>query len=238
MKSRSILALCATLISMGVAADALAAFTWSPYFSEESEPPQQWCSLASQAVDGVRCQGSYCDDVSIRCNDLPFGMTTQGHNWEAQITNPDAIVIAGPAGDYIVSDENGHVCGLGNGILTGLHCSGSHCEDLFLECATPVIEYEGSMVAADFVNCDWSTTYSEEDPWFAYGASANRWITGIQCYNSHCDDKSYRVCQLADPRSCDGSCGTQASAGCWCDSLCTGMGDCCDDYVTACSTRN
>ncbi|HEV8550640.1 MAG TPA: hypothetical protein VGQ57_16455, partial [Polyangiaceae bacterium] len=36
------------------------------------------------------------------------------------------------------------------------------------------------------------------------------------------------------PDSCYGNCGTHASGGCWCDSLCTGNGDCCTDYSSEC----
>jgi len=34
--------------------------------------------------------------------------------------------------------------------------------------------------------------------------------------------------------SCGGRCGGQAPAGCWCDTLCTGYGDCCSDYQGTC----
>ncbi|MCH9682492.1 MAG: hypothetical protein K0V04_13735 [Deltaproteobacteria bacterium] len=241
MMLRTMLALTAFAAVTGVATVTSAAFTWSPYFSEESQPPQEFCTSVGQAVDGVRCQGSYCDDIGIRCNDLPFGMTAEGHNWEALITDdPDAAIPLGTIGthSYIVSDEYGHVCGLGSGILTGLHCSGSYCDDVTLQCATPTMDYQGAKVPGELVNCFWSNYYSEEDPWFAYGATANLWISGIECYGSYCDSKKYRVCELANPASCEDTCGAQASAGCWCDSQCTELGDCCEDYVSACSTRN
>ena len=34
--------------------------------------------------------------------------------------------------------------------------------------------------------------------------------------------------------SCQGYCGEKSSAGCWCDTACTGIGDCCDDYQSVC----
>jgi hypothetical protein len=36
--------------------------------------------------------------------------------------------------------------------------------------------------------------------------------------------------------SCVGHCGTKAPSGCWCDSGCTGYGDCCADKASACGT--
>ena len=34
--------------------------------------------------------------------------------------------------------------------------------------------------------------------------------------------------------SCGDGCGAQGSGNCWCDSLCTGFGDCCADYEANC----
>ena len=34
--------------------------------------------------------------------------------------------------------------------------------------------------------------------------------------------------------SCAGSCGMQASGGCWCDAQCEAYGDCCQDKVEVC----
>lgn len=36
--------------------------------------------------------------------------------------------------------------------------------------------------------------------------------------------------------SCVDNCNGQAPSGCWCDALCATYGDCCDDYVEACSS--
>ncbi|MEX1365341.1 MAG: hypothetical protein AB1Z98_19590 [Nannocystaceae bacterium] len=90
-------------------------------------------------------------------------------------------------------------------------------------------------VPAELTHCSWSGYYSEEDPWFAYGVGANRFITGVRCSGSYCDDKSYYVCSLSPTvNSCVGSCGGQASGGCFCDELCTTYGDCCSDYAFEC----
>lgn len=35
-------------------------------------------------------------------------------------------------------------------------------------------------------------------------------------------------------KSCQNACGAQAPSGCWCDTACTGYGDCCSDYQTYC----
>ena len=47
-----------------------------------------------------------------------------------------------------------------------------------------------------------------------------------------------REALLCDPAtSCQGNCGGYAGA-CWCDSLCTGFGDCCLDFGSRCSRRS
>jgi len=42
----------------------------------------------------------------------------------------------------------------------------------------------------------------------------------------------------AGPDSCEDYCGGEAPAGCWCDDLCQGFGDCCDDYEEFCLNQN
>lgn len=37
-----------------------------------------------------------------------------------------------------------------------------------------------------------------------------------------------------DSASCEGICGNQAAAGCWCDGQCSQFADCCDDFQAAC----
>jgi hypothetical protein len=43
-----------------------------------------------------------------------------------------------------------------------------------------------------------------------------------------------RASLTSPPDSCDGQCGGQAPGGCFCDDLCTGYGDCCSDFASAC----
>ncbi len=56
-----------------------------------------------------------------------------------------------------------------------------------------------------------------------------RWLSCVQLIAA-----LVAVLLLSMPRPADaqcwGECGTQAPEGCWCDSLCTGAGDCCPDF--------
>ena len=45
------------------------------------------------------------------------------------------------------------------------------------------------------------------------------------------------MCVEPEPEgpTCEGHCGGQSDGACWCDDLCEGFGDCCDDYEAACT---
>lgn len=47
-------------------------------------------------------------------------------------------------------------------------------------------------------------------------------------------NKSSATCKPVSG-SCKGICGKQASSGCWCDSKCTSLGDCCSDFTKTCA---
>ena len=213
---------------------ASAQATWSSWFSEENYYGQS-CS-AGRAVDGVRCDGSYCDNVSIRCNDLPDFIYDQyvvggGFISEEYYINQER---SEPNGWYGWKDSVSHVCnwdGEYPGVITGMRCAGRYCDSIAVDCAAMVVAGE----PAEMLNCSWSGWYSEEDPWFAYGTTANRWISGVMCHGRYCDDKSYYVCSISAPAdSCGGRCGTHSPSGCWCDDACVSLGDCCDDHAELC----
>ncbi len=46
---------------------------------------------------------------------------------------------------------------------------------------------------------------------------------------------STAVCVAGKPGSCAGSCGKQSKDGCYCDSSCLTLGDCCKDFASTCS---
>lgn len=64
------------------------------------------------------------------------------------------------------------------------------------------------------------------DVWFRYTATC----TGTATF-SLCDGE-----QPEPGSDCAGFCGGQSSAGCWCDTSCAELGDCCDDICEDCPT--
>lgn len=226
-------------------ASPASAATWSSYFSEETDPNYAWCGTGDEAVSGVRCSGSYCDNVSIRCQPLPFNLEVSFYHWSQPFSEEGSNIgttVSHPHPNRYYTDlltQNMHVCNANGeaGVVTGFQCdSGSYCDNIQLECATPGAWVGDTFEPARFTACSWSDYYSEEDPWFAYGATSNFWITGVECANSYCDDKRYHICTMAPPaNSCDQSCGGPSyDSSCWCDELCTTYGDCCGDYEDVC----
>lgn len=235
MKHVRLVSALAVLLAAGSASEARAG--WTPFFSEETSPPLGQCQNSSQAVNGVICVGSYCDNMRLQCEPLPHGITTVNHNWEHEISDPDGYtVIFAPSDDYIASSEYLHVCDWGVGIVTGMFCDDDYCDNITIECATPRYNVGGTLVNAYPTDCYWSNPdHSEENPVFGGVSGSDEFITGVACYGSYCDRKRYRMCSFEPPPdSCESRCGEQTSSGCWCDSACTWWGDCCSDYTTHC----
>ncbi|HET6584530.1 MAG TPA: hypothetical protein VFG69_13805 [Nannocystaceae bacterium] len=77
-----------------------------------------------------------------------------------------------------------------------------------------------------------------------------RWLAALLLTTAGCDEAPLEG-QADDTRgewtpsgkadeiaSCVDACGGQAAAGCWCDDQCTGFGDCCPDFATACGDED
>jgi hypothetical protein len=60
-------------------------------------------------------------------------------------------------------------------------------------------------------------------------------IEGLECFIESTLPDADGVCvEVVDANSCEGHCGGQADAGCYCDDACAFWGDCCDDKVAVC----
>lgn len=238
MKNNRLLGIAGFVVAT-LPAVALSQATWHPYVSEENGGPWALCPTSTEAVSGVRCRGSYCDEVGIRCQDLPADITVSGYHLSDSFSEEGGhIATSSSFGWYRSDSPNSHVCNWGQsdpGVVTGLRCTGSYCDNIQLECATPIATLNGRNEPVRFTNCSWSGWYSEEDPWFAYGATANQYIAGIECSGSYCDDKRYYVCRMEVVlNSCRDRCDGVAPAGCYCDDVCEQFGDCCPDYAVEC----
>ncbi|MDC0723574.1 hypothetical protein [Nannocystis bainbridge] len=196
MHSKNLLTLLTSILVLGVPAVVLAAVSWTAYVSEENGGPWAYCGPSSQAASGFQCSGSYCDNVRLRCETLPFGITVTGYNVSNAFSEEDdGLGTVTSEGWYRYDGDNYHVCNFSGaaGILTGIRCQGSYCNNITLECATPTTSLGQP---ATLTSCEWTDYYSEEDGALSYPEGANRFVTGVRCHGSYCDDKSFYVCSL------------------------------------------
>lgn len=208
---------------------------WTDWVSEEGGSPAAVCGIW-EAARGFDCRGDYCDDVRLYCDSLPFGISVGSYSFTPFFSEEDLGSTSWSLeGWYGTDNDYSEVCYAHGaaGILTGIRCSGSYCDNISLECAIPRTFFEGVWEPVEYASCYWTGEYSEEDPPFysPYG----QFITGVECIGAYCNNKSYYVC-IAQPaaNSCEGSCGGQARGGCFCDAQCSSFGDCCSDEASVC----
>lgn len=119
--------------------------------------------------------------------------------------------------------------------MTGFACAGSNCDSVNLYCEQPVTNVGGVQEPGSNDQLRVAKPILRRAGTFGDSVGLNRFIAGVECNDSYCDNKRFYVCSLEPAtNSCEGTCGSQAPDGCWCDSACTGYGDCCADHTNAC----
>lgn len=87
---------------------------WTPYFSEENSPWAPSAQFCGQGywITGLRCAGSYCDDVSFRCSHIP-NVAQRYCYWTGAFSEEEPAQFFTP-GSYAV----------------GAQCTGSYCDNM------------------------------------------------------------------------------------------------------------
>jgi hypothetical protein len=184
-----------------------AALYWTDWVSEEGGSPMRTCGAWNEAAIGFGCSGRYCDNVRLLCQTMPFGTTLDPSTdywtaWFSEETYGGTSTRTGYF--YNEFDENYQICQYPStirgyaGLMSGIRCRGDNCDDISLECTWPV-KFRGVVkITLNTTNCQWSTnSYSEEQGSVDFGD--NRFIVGVECFGSHCDNKKFYVCSLVDP---------------------------------------
>src|SRR5262245_38786767 len=156
----------------------IAVMAWRPAAADSlgpisEETPPATCNPGS-FVSGIRCTGSYCDNVAISCT--PFRGAALGQaNWTPW-----------------VSEEQGRRWCPQNHLIAGLACRGRYCDDLSLYCV------EVTNMRA--VNCSDTREVSEEQggtlSFFSDVAGQMVFARSMRCSGSYCDNKSFNVCEV------------------------------------------
>lgn len=189
-------------LALGVASSANAALYWTPWVSEEGGSPASFCSEWNEAAVGFGCRGGFCDDVRLLCETLPFGATLDSatSHWTSFFSEEnDGIEQVSHHTWYPFFDEHYRVCHAtsSGGLVQGVRCSGSNCDNVSLECAQPVKFINGVKTNVSIVSCGWTTPQSEEQGSIDFGF--NRVVVGAKCTGSFCDNLSFYVCSLQNP---------------------------------------
>jgi hypothetical protein len=143
--------------------------TWTPFTSEERQPAM----CQSGVITAMRCEGRYCDNVSVQCcpaaqPDLARRNVTPWFSEESPSSR------SCPAGQLAV----------------GVACKGSYCDSIALTCA-PVNRQLGA--------CEWTgTSFSEEGNGLGQCAAGGA-VSAAVCSGSYCDDKRLFCCHVNVP---------------------------------------
>jgi hypothetical protein len=142
---------------------------WTSYTSEEY--PALNCPNG-QAVSGVDCEGSFCDNIALYC--AATGWTSGSSQWLPYFSEEGA---GGADEGRCTSDDMW---------MTGIGCKGGFCDRISMQCT--------QLLGSSTGDCMWSGWRSEEQA--PYYAPVDYYIKGIECAGPFCDDKRYRYCQM------------------------------------------
>lgn len=187
------------------AASAHAALYWTPWVSEEGGGPWTACRAWNEGAVGFGCSGSYCDNVRMLCETFPSGITLQPESdfhtawFSEEGAPPPGIGSTQPTPNQGVCRYfiPGSFDSFRPGVMSGIHCSGSNCDNSQLECDLPV-KYDGATpVPALATRCHTVGPISEEQGSQDFGA--NQYVTSVECTGKFCDNKTFTVCSFAAP---------------------------------------
>jgi len=168
-----LLALPALLISV-MASRPGAAENLGP-ISEETGPAE--CN-AGDYVSGIRCTGSYCDNITITCSRLRDGVRVHFGTWT----------------DWVSEEQGRRECPPDH-LIAGLKCQGRYCDNVSLYCV--------QAPRMRIYNCGDTRAVSEEQGGrlsFLEGidkAGQMIFAIGIKCAGRYCDNISFKVCEVA-----------------------------------------
>lgn len=138
-----------------------------PPFSEEFAG-RQFCPGAIRAV---RCEGDYCDNLSLDCCSTP-AVPRSNDYYTSPFFSEDSLA-------------SFHICQDGR-YVRGVYCQGDYCDDLSLHCEGPGIVNTNA--------CRWTGEFSEEGTGIG-SCNGDEVVAGIACTGSYCDNLNLYCCK-------------------------------------------
>jgi hypothetical protein len=187
---------------------------WIGPVSEESSRSFALCGQNNVGVTAASCSGAFCDDMSLYCQNLPAGMTTNATpgTWNPYISEE--------------SPNNSSFCGspfAPTGVVDGIRATGSYSDNISIHCSPMTPPSTGYSIA-----CGWTPFFSEENGGQLTFSSPNPanpsfqgpyFAVGVRCSGQFCDNLSFYVCGNVCT-ACTNN--TQCGAGMHCGAGCCG----------------
>jgi hypothetical protein len=143
---------------------------WTSTYTSEEFPALNCPN--GQAVRGIDCAGSFCDNIALYC--APTGWLLGAAEWLPYFSEEGA------------GGEDEGRCVHDDAWMTGINCKGGFCDQISMHCT--------HMLGSSTGDCKWSGWRSEEQAPFS--APLGYYIKGIECAGPFCDDKRYRYCEM------------------------------------------
>jgi hypothetical protein len=149
------------------------------HFHSEVHPARwtRWTTDGASAIEsdarfliqGLRCDGSYCDDIGLL--EVESGHTQTNGWWTSDFSEEGT--------SYRVCDDNGFV--------TGIRCTGSYCDNVSLRCS----QLDNGGVRT---GCYWTAPVSDDDGG-SFVAPESMYVAGASCSGRYCDNMSLYLCR-------------------------------------------
>ena len=146
---------------------------WSQWTSDEL-PPAECASL----ISGIKCQGRYCDDVSIQCAGAEINIDQTTGEWTGEFSDPPF-------------SPSQRICPEDKPYATGVKCSGSYCDNMALQCSA--LANGQPRIAND---CYWTSRTISEENGGIYEFPPSTYLAGMQCEGSYCDNLRLYLCEV------------------------------------------
>jgi hypothetical protein len=195
-------ALAAGVLSL---AGTASASYWTPWVSEANGGPETYCNSWSEGAVGFGCSGSWCGSVRLLCQAFNGGMSldSSSYYYTPWFSEEGAL---GPGVGSTSPAGNEGSCRMGipgtidswaPGVVSGVACSGAHCDKMQLECERPVKYNGGVAIPATAYSCHSAGTFSEEQGSRDFGT--NQYIYNVACSGGYCDNLTFTVCHWDPP---------------------------------------
>lgn len=143
--------------------------------TSEEKPP--FICPHGSLTTGLHCEGSYCDDISMRCDRNI--REVRSIDWSHFASKLRIHIVYCSSGDI---DER-------QGFMSGVACQGDYCDKVAMQCTTL------ELFVPDHDQCVNTPWFSEEQDWQTW-VSAFHFPVSLTCRGDHCDDKRLRTCRI------------------------------------------